>query len=719
MIYANLKRSPRAELIFNIVAVIILCCVGIVIYANTLTSSFHFDDHDFIIGNSAIKKLTNLRMIWDIWSTRFISFFSFALNYHFSQFHAFDYHLVNLIIHLGSGITAFWLIILFISTPKMKGDSISGRAKLMAFLGALIFLSHPLQTESVTYIFQRATCLAGFFYILSLCLYLKSRLLQEEGRTGPEWTGPYVFSWISALAAMFTKENTISLPLMIILLELCFFKTEKRIKWRYALPFLIILPLIPVLLSTTNTAISEDAEFLTSQPVNMRYYLFLTQFRVMITYIRLLFIPLNQNIDYDYPIVSNPFDLPALASLLLLVVIIIAAIRMFRRYRLISFSIFWFLLTVLPESSLIHLKKDVIFEHWLYLPVLGYGLFLASAAHYFFGGKFFKPAVSALLIIAVFYSILAHNRNLVWKNEFTLWDDAVLKSPQKARPYSIRGIAYALSGDLDKAISDYNKAIEINPSFTETYSNRGNAYSDSGNFKKAVSDYNKAIELDPKFASAYTNRGNAYFRFGNYKEAVSDYNRALALNPVSVLTYNNRGQAYYALGDFNLAVSDFNKAAEIEPEYVPVYNNLGLAYFDKGELDRAIAYFTKAVEISPNFAEAYNNRGSSYFNKGELDRAIADFTKSVEISPNLASAYNNRGVAYGNKGNLDQSVSDHTKAIEITPGLASAYNNRGISYFYKKEYDKSWKDIHKAEELGYKVSPKFISELKKASGREK
>ncbi|MFH0732310.1 MAG: tetratricopeptide repeat protein, partial [Candidatus Omnitrophota bacterium] len=142
----------------------------------------------------------------------------------------------------------------------------------------------------------------------------------------------------------------------------------------------------------------------------------------------------------------------------------------------------------------------------------GFAVFLVSAIYCIFENKGIKPVIAILSIAVIFYSILTYNRNFIWKDEFTLWNDTVLKSPNKARPFNNRGNAYENKGNIDQALSDYNIAIEIDPKYPKAYNNRGNAYSRKGNFDQALSDYNKAIEIDPKRPKAYNNRGNAYLR---------------------------------------------------------------------------------------------------------------------------------------------------------------------------------------------------------------
>ena len=183
---------------------------------------------------------------------------------------------------------------------------------------------------------------------------------------------------------MFTKEIVLTLPLMIVLYEFCFFGLEtntcrkniKNINWKHLAPFLIMLLIIPLTMAGARSInlgeIGRLAE--ETQTISRGHYL-LTQFRVLTTYLRLLFVPLNQNLDYDYPISLTLFHIPTLLSFLLLLLILTAGVVLFRRYRLVSFCIFFFFLTLSVESSIIPIR-DVIFEHRLYLPMAGYTLFL-------------------------------------------------------------------------------------------------------------------------------------------------------------------------------------------------------------------------------------------------------------------------------------------------------------------------------------------------------
>ncbi len=669
---------------YNILSIILISFLGSIVYSNSFFCPFQFDDFPTIVNNPSITNIYNLQNIWAYTPCRFITFLSLALNYHFHQLNVFGYHLFNLAVHLMSSILVWQFTRLTLSTPVMRGNKMNQHANPIALLAALVFVSHPVQTEAVTYIWQRATSMGALFYLASLVLYVKSRLLEEKGKNPSIEKFYYTCSLMIAVLAMFTKENTVTLPLMILLYEFSFLESGKGLNWKRLLPFLLTMFIIPLTMLFPRSDGFQGIHSLVEGPKGISpIHYFLTQLRVMITYIRLLFLPINQNLDYDYHISKSIFEWPTLFSFWFLVFVLLGARHLFSRYRMVSFSIFWFFLTLVPESSFLPLN-DVIFEHRLYLPMVGYGIFLASSAYYLHQNSAIKTIVILLMAVITFNSILTYQRNKVWRDGYTLWNDTAQKSPHKVRPYNNRGLAYYRQGKFAQALLDFNKAIYINPDFAEGYNNRSVLYALKGNFIQALSDSNKAIKLDPHYADAYYNRGN---------------------------TYNNHH-------DFNRAMSDYSKAIEISPDFAGAYYNRASVYESQGDFVQAISDYSKAIEINPAFAMAYYNRGIIYVKQENLTKAISDYTKAVDINPNYAGAYNNRGFIYGLQGDLVRAMSDFNKVIEIEPDNAEAYNNRANIYYQSKEYNKAWGDVHRLKELGGAVNPGFLSELKLATGKD-
>jgi tetratricopeptide (TPR) repeat protein len=231
--------------------------------------------------------------------------------------------------------------------------------------------------------------------------------------------------------------------------------------------------------------------------------------------------------------------------------------------------------------------------------------------------------------------------------------------------YNNRGWDFYQKKDYDKATSDFNDAIRLDPNFALAYFNRGITYGDKKEYDKAISDFNDAIRLDPNFALAYFNRGIAYDDKKEYDKAISDYNDAIRLNPNSALAYGNRGNAYAGKKEYDKAISDYQDAIRLDPNYSLVYINRGIAYVGKKEDDKAISDFNDAIRLDPNSALAYNNRGSFYYGKKEYDQAISDYTDAIRLNPNYALAYYNRGLVYREQGNNAQAQADFDRAKKL------------------------------------------------------
>ncbi|MDE2028320.1 MAG: hypothetical protein KGJ11_07240, partial [Candidatus Omnitrophica bacterium] len=324
-------------------SVIIVACVGIIAYSNTFFSPFELDDFSSIVNNGCIQNLGDLHGIWHFLPRRFILYLSLAFNYHFNGLNVCGWHLFNLAVHLAAAVLVWRLALLTFSTPVLREDQIARHAPAIALWAGLIFVSHPVQTEAVTYIVQRAASLAAMFYLASLCLYLKARLLQEQGK--PAWKSFYAGCLLSTVAAMYTKETAITLPLMIVLCEVSFLRAWKDIDWKQLIPVLLSLLVIPVTMVLTENSPAR-IHHLCSEPGISPWQYFLTQLRVIVTYIRLLFLPVHQDFDYDYPVFKSFFQTPVLLSFLFLAAVLLGAKRLWPKYRLVSFGIFFFFLAL-------------------------------------------------------------------------------------------------------------------------------------------------------------------------------------------------------------------------------------------------------------------------------------------------------------------------------------------------------------------------------------
>jgi Tfp pilus assembly protein PilF len=452
-------------------------------------------------------------------------------------------------------------------------------SRAIAWFAAALFAVHPVQTEAVTYIVQRFTSLATMFSLAALVLYAKMRLLQESERPfSAKALSLYLFSLVSIILAMKTKEIAITLPVIVALYEFFFFRGPIRSTWPVLTPILLTLLIVPASLLNVQRPLGEIFSAVSDQtglqPPTGRWDYLATQFRVVTTYTRLLLLPVNQNLDYDYPVSGAFFSPSVFLSFLFLLGLLLAAIFLYirssrgtdRLLRLPSFGILWFFITLSVESSVVPIP-DVIFEHRVYLPSVGAFITLAAAGGMAATRRFRRTArlpiiLAASLIIAL--SGATYHRNRVWESDLGLWEDVVAKSPGKSRAHYNLGNILKRDGRIDEAIEHYLTAIHLKP-FSAAYNNLGMAYQDKGMPDVAIEQYRQAIHLQQDNATAH----------------------------------NNLASAYWEMGRIDEAIEQFEIAVKIEPDYVNARYNLGMAYEGKGLMDKSIEQFETAMKLDP------------------------------------------------------------------------------------------------------------------------
>jgi len=485
-------------------------------------------------------------------NTRLVGMCSFALNYFFNQLNPRGYHLFNFLVHLAAAGLVWAISDLLFRITKAAKDPFS---RELSFFIALLFLVHPCQTQAVSYISQRFESMACVFYLGSLYCYLCARL----SRGAPSKISLYGLCGLLVLLGVFTKEVILTVPLMMLVLGWILFPKKENRKFYFvlvpggALLYLLSSKLLHADVSVffqTTLSQSHDGEILT--PVHY----FLTQGRVVLTFLRLLVLPVHQNLDYDYPASTGVLQPPlTLAGFLVIGGMICLIVKLRRSMPLTAFGLAWFLITF---SINFVPRANVIFEHKLYL--ISYGFFIAvvSALSVLVRQRALLRGILWLMVAVL--AVISFQRNKVWSNELVLWKDTVQQSPHKARGYNALGYAYFNQGNLTQALLDFNKAIALNPGYADAYNNRGLVYDHLNQFGDALSDYNKAIALNPNYPEAINNRGVFYAQHGNLTKALNDFTRVIELIPHYSAAYHNRGLVYDQLKEFDRANEDRRKA---------------------------------------------------------------------------------------------------------------------------------------------------------------
>ena len=770
----------------------VIVIAAFLIYSNTFHNFFNFDDLNNIVDNSTIKNIDNF---WPPAGTRYIGSLTFAINYRLGGLDPFGYHIVNLAIHMFNALLVYWLVALTLITPYMIRSKRNNQY-LIAFLCSMLFVSHPMQTEAVTYLVQRFASLATLFYLMTLVAYIKFRQGSESqnrviksivsdiprglatGSAGEynEKNVPcsetprglvagglqsglwYLAALTSAIFAMYTKEIAFTLPVVMLIYELMFFEGSTRKRILFLIPFVLTMLIIPLtLIGGTAVSLTEikgidevAGKMSDTQDIPRMHYLY-TQFRVIVTYIRLLFLPVMQNLDYDYPVYTSFFNAEVFMSFVFLLLVPVMGIYLYRKLqssdsegrdvlRLGFFGLLWFFVTLSVESSIIPIR-DVIFEHRVYLPSVGFFMVLTAASKMawtrFRGGYSRKALVYITVFLVVVLSVATYKRNAVWKDEVSLWEDTLKGSPNKSRPHNNLGTAYANQGHIDEAINEYKTALKIkpdfagahynlgtaygkrgrideaikefqealknNPDYAEAHNNLGTAYSQQGRLDEASNEYKTALKIKPDYVDAHKNLGNVYEEQGRLDEAINEFKAALKINPYYVDAYNNLGSAYLMQGHYNEAINEYQTALKINPYYIDAHINLGTAYAKQGRLDEAKKEFQKVLKIKPDYADSHNKLGTDYAEQGRLDEAINEYKTALKIKPGYANTHNNLGTAYAKQGHIDEAINEYKIALKIKPDYADAHYNIGTAYSKKGRLDEAINEYKTA----LKIKPDF------------
>ncbi len=575
----------------HLAAFIVLGAAVFVVYSNTYNSPFLFDDMSHILKN---YRIDDLSQFWPPSGMRYLGRLSFALTYRFSGTEVFGYHVVNNSIHFAGSFLVYLLAYLTFKTPLVRSAAgVGDYAPFCASVAAaLIFAVHPIQTSAVTYIVQRLASMAALFYLLSLVLFVSWRL----GRLGsPARAILLVLSLVTALMAQMTKENAITLPVVIVLYDLVFFNDVKGAVKRliYLSPYIAVFAIVPLTIIAIKSKFGLEGLLESARTVSdlvaavmTPYEYLINQFSVMATYIRLIFLPIGQNLDYDYPLSPTIFNARIILSLLFLILVLGASLYVFVRSRragkglpaLAVCGVFWFFITLSVESSIIPIN-DVIYEHRLYLPLAGVSIGFSSAAlllYSFLKERFgisiplYAAAAVFILITALPLGVAAYARNGVWRDSISLWSDVVSKTPNKSRVHNNLANAYREFDRVPEAIEEYKAAIRLAPENPEAHSNLGDAYLASSRIDEAIEEFKLAVKYLPEYSGAHNNLGNAYHVKGMPEEAVKALTEALRHNPRNVIAYYNLGIVYEDTGRYSLAVENYRKFVEYAPDQFAV-----------------------------------------------------------------------------------------------------------------------------------------------------
>jgi len=510
---------------------------SLAVYINSLSGDFIWDDIEQIVDNPVIKDIRNIPSFFtsDLWrlidnptigSYYYRPFFllSLAVDYNLWGLNPFGYHITNLVLHALASFLVYQIgrRLFLKSTP--------------ALLGSMLFAVHPVHVESVAWISGRTDPMAAVFFLLSFYFYILFR--DGKGLT------MLIFSLISYFFSLLSKEIGITLPLLLLVYELSF-KPQSVIQDKVSHPPLTkggwgdfrdnkirilqiagIYLVISVVYLYIRALVLGDAigQFSASPPFEKRIY---TSFGVILDYLRIMVLPVNLKLLYDVPLRESFFNWQVIFSLLLLAAVFIATLLTYRKDKMVFFMSVWFFITILPVSNIVPMKPTMMAERYLYIPSIGMCLLggLMFYRIYRAGSSLsLSPYLNILICVPfIILSAMTFQRNKLWKDEVTFFAKMSEDAPQHAFSHQNLGDAYRKTGDMDKAITEWQTAIRLYPLHPEANNSLANIALMQGDYQEAVHRYRLALKGRPENSESHYNLAMALERLGNTEEAISHY----------------------------------------------------------------------------------------------------------------------------------------------------------------------------------------------------
>lgn len=607
-------------------AIIIVCCIA---YANSLNVPFVFDDHGAIKGNTSIEKLSTAFSPPAGTTTdgRPILNFTFALNYALTGPSIRWMHITNIAIHIGCGLLLFG-----IARRTLARVLPAANHTLLAGALAFIWAAHPLHTESVTYLVQRAESLAGLFYLG--CLYTFVRGV-DSGRRA--W---FAASFALCAIGMGAKEIVATAPLIVLLYDRTFISRTVRDAWRarrgYYIGLLCTMSIAMYLAVRGRPGSAGFGEDMTP----LQYAS--AQFGIVVHYIYLCLIPHPLVFDYLWTLPKSKTEIIAPATIIAGLVAVSAAL-LWRRNPL-GFLGAWFFIILSPTSTIIPIITEVAAEHRLYLPSVAVCVLVVLAiywlAHRARQQNAAAVTVAGSCIIAAIFCVMTIRRNVDYRSQVALWQDTVEKRPKNVRAHYNLGKSMEDENRIDEAIVQYrDRVIQLMPTSSEVRVNLALSLAKRERYDEAIAQFHEALKLNKDHPETLNNIALTYAKMGRVSDALPIYEKCLRLKPDYGEGHYNYANALVHTGQREKAVQHYEQAVKLNPKIAPAYFNWGLALEGMGRLPEAVDRYLAASAVQPGYAKADFHAGMLLARMGDTRRAREALTRAAKHNhPNAAQA---------------------------------------------------------------------------------
>ena len=661
------------------VAAGLIVLAGLAVYANSFSGPFIFDDIASIVENPSIRRLWPLGDVLSppsdggTLTSRPILNLSLAINYRLGGLDVWGYHATNLAIHLINGLLLLGILWRTFQLPSLQtrfGEAAWG----LSLAIALLWTVHPLQTESVTYINQRAESLAGLFYLLTV--YSVIRGLQSSRAACWYWLAVG-----ACLLGVATKEPVITAPLVILLYDRTFledsFRKILRRRWGLYLGLFASWALQAYLQARTGLSVLKEE----LGPLGFWAYV-RSEPGVILYYLRLSLWPHPLCFDYDWPVANTLATiLPGVLAIGGLGLATVWGLAKRRSWGVLGA---WFFLILAPTSSIMPLPH-LAFEHRMYLSLAAVLTWVVAGSYVaaqhlkrrrsMDGRAWLVGGMALVALAAMVLGFLTIKRNEAYQTPFSIWEDTLSKAPENPTAHVCFSAALVNAGRLAEAVEHYRCALRRNPNDAAAHNNLGLALANLGRLREAIEHYQVAIRNHPGHSLAHNNLGVALAGLGRFPEAIEHYEDAIRLKPDYAKAHNNLGNALANTGCLAEAVDHFQQAIRLNPDDGSVPTNLGLALAKAGRVSEAVERYQDALRISPDNALTHNSLAAALMSLDRLPEAIQHYERASKLDPNSGEIHNNLAVALLNSSRLNEAIEEFQQAVRLNSQLIDARYN--------------------------------------------
>ncbi|HEX2852322.1 MAG TPA: tetratricopeptide repeat protein [Opitutaceae bacterium] len=704
----------------------LLLAAGLLLaYSNSFRVPFLLDDDDSISKNPTIRSFstalfppTNSGITV---SGRPLLNLSFAINHRLGGKEVFGYHAGNLLIHFAAALCLFGIVRRTLKFPALA-PRFGPHATPLAWCVSALWAVHPLQTESVTYIVQRAESLVGLFYLLTLYAFIRS--VEKPSRA---WTAAAVIACVLGMAA---KEVMASAPLVIFLYDRTFVSGSFRESWRrhgkrhlaFAATWLVLLTLV---ISSGGRGATVGFGV-----VSWNDYV-LTQGPGIATYLWHAIFPSNLVFDYGAIVEKRPLVVAGGVSLILALLALV--IVLLRKRPVAGFVGAWFFLILAPTSSVIPVATQTLAEHRMYLPLAAIVVAVAFLLHHF--RRQLAWTLLPLLVIGAIAGTFDRNRD--YRSNLAIWEDTVRKVPDNVRALNNVSLCYRDLDRFEDARRNLKEAIALAPGYANAYSNLGlllmrkglgrpadgkgsverpeafiavstaprdetlvvqalgilqraveleptnalynsvfgTALLDAGDIPASLDPLAKAVSYAPNESIHRFNYANALAQLDRNEEAAVQYVAALRLEPGEVDYLTNYGLLLRRMRQLPESLEKLQAAAKLKPDSARVHSNLGISLLASGRADEGIRELQEALRLNPDLPQARYNLGAALAESGRAEEAIGHFEALLKVAAPTAELCSNLGVLYARAGRIEEAIAQMRRALTLDPNHAGAKEN--------------------------------------------